>query len=283
MITAPSPPTGRSPASTFEATPGQPASEQPPSAALLTWGLDETTLGQFHGHRISIPVFEGPLDLLLYLVQRQQIDIHAIPISLITSQYLEYIALLEALDIQVAAEFVVMAARLLEIKSRSLLPSPPPCEQEEEEGPDPQAELAAQLLEYQRFREAASSLSEFAQQNARIFARGDGNGDWHGVALDSVTTADLFAAFRQILARAQQPPVAEISRPRFTLRQKMAEILHSLANSAEAGLEFRQLFPRAVTRVEVIITFLAILELIRLGRIRVTQRSLFGEIWICRP
>jgi len=283
MITATDPPSGATPfGNPALGMPAPPAPEAQNAAHdALTWGLDDATLSQFHGHRVCVPIFEGPLDLLLYLVQRQQIDIHNLRISLITSQYLEYIVLLEALDIQVAADFVVMAARLLEIKTRSLLPSPPQVE-DEEEGPDPQAVLAAQLLEYQRFREAAASLGEIAQQNAGIFARGDGNGQWDGIVLDQISSEDLFAAFRQILARAQQPAVTQIARPRFTLRQKITEILHTIAACPEGGMEFGQLFAETVTRVEIIVTFLAILELVRLRRIGVTQRGLFGEIWICR-
>lgn len=242
----------------------------------LTWGLEPEVIGRFHGHPISLAAFQGPLDLLLYLVDEQKIDIHDIPISLITSQYLEYLSLAEALEIEVAAEFVVTAATLLWIKSRSLLPAPPPLEGEEE-GPDPALELAARLEEYRRFRDAANALGAMADEQVGVYARGDGDGA--GFVLDGVSAEDLFAVFRQVLARARPGPPARIPGQRFTLREKIAELWHRVASITE-GIAFHRLFDNDVTRVEVIVTFLALLELIRLGRLSVRQRALFGEIVI---
>lgn len=246
------------------------------AAAPLTWGLEPEAIGQFHGHRVTLPLFEGPLDLLLYLVGEQKIDVHDIPVSLITSQYLEYLALAEALEIELAAEFVVTAATLLWLKSRAVLPAPPQVE-DEEEGPDPALELAAQLEEYRRFREAAGALGVMAERQAGVYSRGDGDGV--GIVLDGVSAEGLFAVFRQVLARARPEPPTRIPGQRFTLREKVAELWHRVLSISQ-GVAFQDLFPAEVTRVEVIVTFLALLELIRLGRLIVRQEGLFGTIVI---
>lgn len=253
----------------------------------------------FTGHLVKLlpgsgtAAFEGPLDLLLYLIQRDEIDIFDIPVERITSQYLEYLATLESLNIEVAGEFLVMAAQLLEIKSRMLLPQPERPEDDEEEVGDPRAALVARLIEYRRYKAVADELRARAEVQRYIFSRrevvnGNGNGNGHHwqpsfgerpyLMLNDVSTFDLWAAFQTVLSRAAQAPAdGEVLRPRFTVGQKVAAIVSRL-RWAKEGMRFVDLFDEGATRLELIVTFLALLELIRLRRIRVAQPQLFGEI-----
>jgi segregation and condensation protein A len=242
----------------------------------------------FTGHPVKLPLFEGPLDLLLYLIERDQIDIFDIPIEHITSQYLDYLSALESLNIEVAGEFIVTAAQLLEIKSRLLLPQEERPEQEEEEVGDPRAELVARLLDYRRYKAVAAELRERAELQRYVFSRGElvggnGNGNGNGHAehsylmLNDVSPFDLWAAFQSVLSRAKEPPAGEVVRPRFTVGQKIAAIAARMRWARE-GLPFASLFEQGATRSELIVTFLAILELIRLRRLRVAQERLLGEI-----
>lgn len=245
----------------------------------------------FTGHPVTLSLFEGPLDLLLYLIERDEIDIFDIPIEHITSQYLEYLGTLESLNIEVAGEFLVMAAQLLEIKSRMLLPQPERPEEEEEEAGDPRAALVARLIEYRRYKAVADELRARAELQRLVFSRrdlvnGNGNGDHHQptfgerpyLMLGEVSSFDLWAAFQNILTRAAAAPAGgEVIRPRFTVGQKVAAIVSRLRWATE-GIRFVDLFDEGATRLELIVTFLALLELIRLRRIRVAQQQLFGEI-----
>ncbi len=245
----------------------------------------------FTGHPVKLPpnrgtaAFEGPLDLLLYLIERDEIDIFDIPIEHITSQYLEYLATLESLNIEVAGEFLVMAAQLLEIKSRMLLPQPERPQDDEEEVGDPRAALVARLIEYRRYKAVADELRARAEVQRYIFSRrevvnGNGNGhhDHPYLMLNDVSTFDLWAAFQTVLSRAAEAPTdGEVVRPRFTVGQKVAAIVSRL-RWAKEGMRFVDLFDAGATRLELIVTFLALLELIRLRRVRVAQPQLFGEI-----
>jgi segregation and condensation protein A len=247
----------------------------------------------FTGHPVKLPpgsgtaAFEGPLDLLLYLIERDEIDIFDIPVEHITSQYLEYLATLDSLNIEVAGEFLVMAAQLLEIKSRMLLPQPERPEDDEEEVGDPRAALVARLIEYRRYKAVADELRARAEVQRYIFSRrgvvnGNGNGNGHHehpyLMLNDVSTFDLWAAFQTVLSRAAEAPTdGEVVRPRFTVGQKVAAIVSRL-RWAKEGMRFVELFDEGATRLELIVTFLALLELIRLRRVRVAQPQLFGEI-----
>jgi len=245
----------------------------------------------FTGHLVKLPpgsgtaAFEGPLDLLLYLIERDEIDIFDIPIEHITSQYLEYLATLDSLNIEVAGDFLVMAAQLLEIKSRMLLPQPERPEDDEEEVGDPRAALVARLIEYRRYKAVADELRARAEVQRFIFSRREvlnGNGNGHHehayLMLTDVSTFDLWAAFQTVLTRAAQAPTdGEVVRPRFTVGQKVAAIVSRL-RWAKEGMRFVDLFDEGATRLELIVTFLALLELIRLRRVRVAQPQLFGEI-----
>jgi segregation and condensation protein A len=240
----------------------------------------------FTGHPVKLAIFEGPLDLLLYLIDRDEIDIFDIPIEHITNQYLEYLSRLESLDLEVAGEFLVMAAQLLEIKSRMLLPADEQTKgEEDEEVGDPRAELVARLLEYRRYKHVAEELRARAEVQRFVFSRrelvnGNGNGDHQDqpcLMLNEVSAFDLWAAFQSVLSRVKEPRSGAVTRPRFTVAQKMAAIAAQV-RWAEDGIAFFDLFDEKVTRVEVIVTFLSLLELIRLRRVRVAQEGLLGHI-----
>lgn len=244
----------------------------------------------FTGHPVLLPIFEGPLDLLLYLIDREEIDVFDIPIERITSQYLEYVRALESLNLEVVGEFLVMAAQLMEIKSRLLLPKPERPVLEEEEVGDPRAQLVARLIEYRRYKAVAEELRARAEEQKYVFSRAEvipanGNGNGNGpherpfLMLDKVSTFDLWAAFQSVLNRVKEPVSGEVVRPRFTVGQKIAAIATQLKWSRE-GVRFVELFAEDVSRAEMIVTFLALLELIRLRRVRVVQEALLGDIWI---
>ncbi|MDH7569226.1 MAG: segregation/condensation protein A [Armatimonadota bacterium] len=237
-------------------------------------------------YEVQLEVFSGPLDLLLHLIQKNQVEIYDIPIARITDQYLAYLRLMEARDIEVAGEFIVMAATLMEIKSRLLLP-PEPREEGEEAEPDPRADLVRMLEEYRRYKEAAQIFQERMEVWMRVFPRGADLPD-EMVALipdagfANLSPGALAEALQQVLLAAEaEHGVTEIRRERVTVRMKIAELWHVLASRPE-GVGFRELFKPPYTRADVVATFLAVLELLRLGRIRVWQKHPFEEIWISR-
>ena len=260
--------------------------------AVQAWPAEgEVAERVFTGHRVSTTLFEGPIDLLIYLVQHDEIDILDVAIRAITSQYLSCFAELESMDIEVVGEFVVMAAQLMEIKSRMLLPQEVRPEAEEEEVGDPRVQLLARLIEYRRYKVVAEELRARADVQRWVFSRGilaDGNGNGNGnghsehayLLLNDVSPFDLWAAFQSVLNRVREASAGgEVVRPRFTVGQKIALIAARL-RWAKEGLRFVDLFAGDSTVLEVIVTFLALLELIRLGRVRVAQDGLFGEIWL---
>jgi segregation and condensation protein A len=232
---------------------------------------------------IRLTAFEGPLDLLLHLIRRNQIDICDIPIAEVAKQYVEYLQLMESLDVDLAGEFLVMAATLMEIKSRMLLPKPPPLPGEEE-GEDPRQELADRLLEYQRFKDASEIFRELEEERRRSFPRG-GVIEYEpgpSIRIDPDSAAvGLLLALRRLLEEAEEreagPPT--IARNRVTLRLKIREVWGALKDS-EDGAEFEALFRRDGSREELIVTFLAILELLRQGRIRAIQEEPLGPLFV---
>ncbi len=234
-------------------------------------------------YKVKLEVFEGPLDLLLYLIKRDEIDIHDIPIEHITKQYLEFMDLFKMLDLDVAGEFVVMAANLIYIKSRSLLPASvqPPEEEAEEE--DPRWELVRQLLEYKKFKEAAAHLHdrEVAREGAfpRVVA---GAEEVPERPLGEVSVFDLINAFNKVLKRIEgkKEDLREIFEENFTVSDKIDLILKMATPGVP--LKFTELFTSAASRAEVVITFLALLELIRLKQLRCLQSEAFGEIELSR-
>lgn len=265
------------------------------TTAIVTDDLDLSDprfLSQFAGYPVQLPIFQGPLDLLIYLIERQQIDIYDIPIATITSQYLKYLEVMGTLNLEVAGEFLVMAATLLEIKSRMLLPQPE-LPLDEEEGIDPRAELAARIAEYRKYQQAADSLKDMKKERSLIFSRdllngnnGNGHGNGSYVLTGQASGLDLWAAFQTVLARAVERPITRIEREKITVSMKIREISNRLKERPQ-GLRFDELFRpsdaqpnEGIIKLEVIVTFLALLELIRVGRARVEQPHLFGEIRI---
>lgn len=235
---------------------------------------------------VELDAFSGPLDLLLHLIQKHEVDIYDIPIARITDQYLAYLQLMEALDIEVAGEFIVMAATLMEIKSRTLLP-PAPKQEDEEEGPDPRAELVQMLEEYRRYKDAAEQFKKRSEVWSRVFPRGsDLPAEIASLAPEAgftnLSVSALMDALQQVLIEAESDHgVRTVQREKVTVRMKIAELWHRLGANPE-GITFRSLFDRPFTRVDVIATFLAVLELLRLGRIIVYQPHAFAELHIRR-
>ena len=234
------------------------------------------------GYQIHLPVFDGPFDLLLHLIREEQVDIYDIPIARITDQYLEYLARMEELDLDIASEFLVMAATLLTIKARMLLPRPQTEEGEEE---DARAELVHDLLEYMRFKEAAVQMSQLRETSSRLIRRPNEQELYVNLfseenPLSGKTLSDLQAAFNQVLEKAaKKETVFSIQREQVTLRDKLDQLFR-LISGHEQGVRFSDAFAGCFSRVELVVTFLALLELIRQRVIRVSQDNQFGEIYM---
>jgi segregation and condensation protein A len=237
------------------------------------------------GYKIKLDIFEGPLDLLLYLVKKDHLNIYDIPIAKVTEQYLAYLELMRLLDLDIAGEFLVMAATLMQIKSRMLLPKDK-IEQVTEEEIDPRQELVERLLEYRKFKEIASELRQRELKSKEQFRRKPGALPY-GKAQSTeevyfeASIFDLIDAFTQALKEeVPRDLFYEVIKDEFTVDQKIHDILHLLLN--QEVLKLMQLFKQAKNKLEIIAAFLAVLELIRLKEIIVRQRGLFGEIEIVR-
>lgn len=237
-------------------------------------------------YKIKIEVFEGPFDLLFHLIEKNEVDIYDIPIAKITAQYLEYIEAMEAMDLEVASEFLVMAANLLAIKAKMLLPKPPKEESaEEEEGIDPRDELVERLLEYKRFKQVAEYLKNKETDREKVFTRPNEEDMFVHLfseenPLEGISLNSLLDALKEVIDRIDDAEeIGEIRRDEITVRDKMREIRRRLVYQPN-GITFKELFSNKVSKVEVVITFLALLELIKLKRIQIHQSKLFGEIMI---
>ena len=230
-------------------------------------------------YRVRLEVFEGPLDLLLYLIKKDEIDIYDIPIAHITEQYLDYLRLMEQLDIAVAGDFLVMASTLIYIKSKMLLPPTPKGDGEEDLNEDPRTELVERLLEYQKFKSAANMLYSRGEIESACYTRGAIETDESNPEI-STTLFDLLRVFREILKRAESAVEIEIQRDEMTIAEKLQQIDALLADGGEINV--RALFEMARSKRELIITFLAFLELVKAMKISLIQRELFGEIFAQR-
>lgn len=236
-------------------------------------------------YKVKLEVFEGPLDLLLYLIKKEEVDIYDIPIERITHQYMEYLTLMQMLNLEVAGEFLVMAATLMYIKSRMLLPQDQQVtDTAADEGEDPRWELIRQLVEYKKFKDAALQLGQRQEQQANIFARRAGDLPVEaeaGVTLAEVSIFDLINAFNEVLKKASaREDFREIIEEKYTVSDKIEEILYTLRERSQ--MLFSELFAGAVSRAEIVVMFLALLELIRLKRLKVRQDRPFGEIHVLR-
>jgi len=243
-------------------------------------GLESGGAGRSPHYRVRLPVFEGPLDLLLHLIKKNEVEIVDIPIAAITEQYLAYLEMMHQLNLDVAGEFLVMAATLTLVKSRMLLP--PSEDDADEEEADPRAQLVQQLLEYQRYREAALALSERPWLHRDVFAReptmdvpADATADVRPPRVQ-VTMWELLEAFRSILKRAKPESVHEVVVEPVSLRDRIESLLRTLG--VARIVEFDSLFDEATTRIEIIVTFLALLELMKMSAVRAVQDERFGRI-----
>lgn len=252
------------------------AAQAPAETQLRPDELDEASRDSY---RVKLEVFEGPLDLLLYLIKKDEIEITDIPIARITEQYLEYLALMRELDIAVAGDFLVMASTLIYIKSKMLLPPDPKIEGEEDLNEDPRAELVERLLEYQKYKSAANLLYSRGEIEAACYARGKIETDSANPEV-SATLFDLLTVFRQILKRAEARTEMEIARDEMTMAEKLAQIHALLADDREINV--RELFEASRSKRELILTFLAFLELVKEWRVHLVQDGLFGEIFARR-
>jgi segregation and condensation protein A len=231
-------------------------------------------------YEIKLDIFEGPLDLLLYLIRKNEIDIYNIPIALITEQYLEYLDLMRSLNLDLAGEYLVLAATLIHIKSRTLLP-PVESDDEMEEGEDPRAELVQQLLEYQAFKEAALSLEGRPLLERDVFTRGapleePTEAEEDEEAIIEVGIYELVQAFRSIISGLDQSEDLAIDTEKMSLTDRINEIMERL--SEEKQLTFTELLGERTDRKRIVYTFLAILELMKLRMVRAYQSGPFSAI-----
>jgi len=237
----------------------------------------ESILGDYP---VRLQNFEGPLDLLLHLIKKHELDIYDIPIALVTQQYLDYLDLMDELDLNldVVGEFLVMAATLIHIKSRTLLPRPDPTQ--DDPGEDPREALVRRLIEHQRFKAAAELLHEKEIQRSAQWGRPDGRvAEVVGEAPEPEVEVDLFslmAAFRQVLDRARQRPRMLLPPEQLSIEDRIDQLLARLSETEACG--FEELFADVQTRSGMVVTFLALLEMIRLKLVRVFQQANFGPI-----
>jgi segregation and condensation protein A len=228
-------------------------------------------------YEIKLDIFQGPLDLLLYLIKKNEIDIYNIPIAIITEQYLEYLDLMKSMNLDVAGEYLVMASTLIHIKSKMLLP----VHEDEEEDVDPRDELTQQLLEYQAFKEAALNLDSMSILGRDVFGRlesDDNEVDDDERPLEEMSIFQLVEAFKQIVSSMVAEDLMEIDTERISLSDRINEIMEILTE--EKVVTFIDLLGEMTDRLRVIYTFLALLELIKLRLVKAYQVEPFGAIRI---
>ncbi len=235
-------------------------------------------------YKVKFEVFEGPLDLLLYLIKKEEVDIYEVNLTRLATQFLEYIDLMRQLDLELAGEFLVMAATLMYIKSRELLPvdQQQVPEGEEDDGQDPRWELIRQLVEYKKFKDAAASLQVLEARQEAVFERTPPKLEVPAAAPRvEANLFDLITALNQVLQRlSQRNEARDVFEDKWTVSQKIENLLRALAE--HPSFRFSELFAAATSRSEVVVTFLAILELIRLRRVVAVQTEAFGEIEVRR-
>lgn len=238
----------------------------------------------YTGYPVKIYCFTGPLDLLLHLVRSHQVDIAEVPVAEVTQQYLEYLRTMQAINIEMSGEFVVTASTLSYIKSKSLLPPEPEADKEEEVGEDPARELQQRLREYQIYKEAASHLEAARRVRERIFLRplAEEAGLESGyVTLEGISLFDMVGAVNELIKQTAPEPTGRVTLPSLTVPDRLEEILLRLEAEGQE-VSFAELVGRPATRSLIIVTFLALLELMRSQRIEVRQEQLRGPIYIRR-
>ena len=262
------------------AAPPDPSVESPtalPDGGAPTAGWAPAP-GASPGVTFKLPRFEGPLDLLLHLIKRDEIDIHDIPIARITHQYLQMIELMRMLDLDVAGDFLVMAATLMRIKAKMLLPLPSTGD-EEEEG-DPREELVQRLLEYRLYKEAAQGLQVGEGLRRSLHERGavPTEDDAGPLPLAPATLFDLLGALQRVMQRKPEPAVYAVETEAYDIEEKMSLIARTVAE--EGRVRFSEIMRNARARMEIIVSFMALLELIRMGTVRCVQDENFADILI---
>jgi len=249
----------------FAVVDGEPVTELPQDLYIPPYAL-----------KVFLEAFEGPLDLLLYLIRRQNLDILDIPVAEITRQYVDYIDIMKELQLELAGEYLLMAAMLAEIKSRMLLPR---AEEEEEEEDDPRAELVRRLQEYERFKKAAEDLSDLPRLERDLFvANADAPARKVTTELPDITLKELLLAFHDVLRRAELFSNLHLQREPLSVRQRMSEILARLTSNTFFG--FADLFDPEEGRMGVAVTFIAILELLKESVIEVAQSKPYAPLHV---
>jgi segregation and condensation protein A len=230
--------------------------------------------------RIELPAFEGPLDLLLHLIRKHELDIMDLPVAFVTERYLDYLALMRELDLDVASEYLLMAATLAHIKSKMLLPAPPQDQDEDQaEQEDPRAELIRRLLEYQKYKEAAEKLGGRPIMGRDVFARGAAVPDNEGPApLAEVGLFKLLDAFEAVLKRLEGRMTFEVTTERITLSARISQLAEMLREKRLC--RFEELFDGIYSRYEVVVTFLATLEMVKMHIVRVYQADYGSTIYL---
>ena len=236
-------------------------------------------------YKVKFEVFEGPLDLLLYLIKKEEVDIYDVNLTQLATQFIEYVEVMRMLDLDIAGEFLVMASTLMYIKSRELLPIDQQVAVEgEEEGDDPRWELIRQLVEYKKFKDAAAQLQTLEARQENIYPRLPVKPEFdteQAMAKANVSLFDLINAVNAVLKRiTHREDLRDIFEDKWTVSEKIEQLLQAL--QSEAPLNFSALFASATSRSEVVVTFLALLELMRLKQLFAIQNEPFGEIQICR-
>jgi len=233
-------------------------------------------------YKVNVDIFEGPLDLLLYLIKKNEVDIYDIPISMISAQYVEYLEAMKTLNLDIAGDFLLMAATLAHIKSQMLVPTPLP-DEEDGEMQDPRAGLVNQLLEYQKYKEAAKDLLERDLLNRDVFKRDAAKNGLEKPKesereLVEISIFNLVDVFSKLLTEMPENFPQEIYVERLTIRERISEIADIISAQESKMLKFTELFSDAKSKSSIIITFLAVLEMIRLALIRAFQGEEFGDI-----
>ncbi len=225
--------------------------------------------------KVRLGDFAGPLDLLLYLIKQEQANIFDIPIAKITQKYLEFIQMMKRLDIAVAADFLVMAATLIEIKTKMLLPRDPKIEGDEEEFEDPRQELVDRLLEYEKFKSAAGMLHERSEIEQATFTRGSIESDENNAEVDA-TVFDLLTVFQKIAARHLEEIKMEIEREEISLADMIKNLRARIFELGEVNL--LEFFEQMRSKTELVTAFIAVLEIVRTEHVKLTQKTTFGDI-----
>jgi segregation and condensation protein A len=235
-------------------------------------------------YKVKFEVFEGPLDLLLYLIKKEEVDIYEVNLTRLATQFVEYIETMRLLDLEIAGEFLVMASTLLYIKSRELLPVDQQVQVEgEEDGEDPRWELIRQLVEYKKFKDAATQLAVLEARQENVFPRTPIKIEFEAEARvgNEASIFDLLNAVSSVLQRFnKRPDQRDIFEDKWSVSEKIEQLMRAI--NEKPRVKFSELFAGVTSRSEVVVTFLALLELIRLKQLMAVQAEAFGEIDICR-